>query len=83
MPEDNDMGLNLSANSRSTFARRKRSGVHQIFVAAFAMCLLAATVDLLLPRRLRLLPQPADGRKAFIDHVIEEANNVTAFAILN
>jgi hypothetical protein len=47
------------------------------------MCFLGALVDLVLPGQWRLLPQRTGRRKAFLDHVIDEAKALTAFAFMD
>ena len=81
-PKDNDMAFDLSS-PRPLFVQRERKGFHRIFAAAFVMCFLGAVVDLFLPRQWRLLPQRAGRRRSFLDHVIDEAKALTAFAFMD
>ena len=77
------MATDLTTNERPLFVSRERRGFHRIFAAAFVMCLLAAVVDLALPRQWRLLPQRTGRRRPFLDRVIDEAKALTAFAFMD
>lgn len=76
------MTFGAPSHQGSAFSQRKRSGFNRLFTPIVVVCFIGAAVDIVLPRQWRLLPQPDGVRKPFLDHVVDKAEALTAFAFL-
>ncbi|ACK50995.1 hypothetical protein Msil_2055 [Methylocella silvestris BL2] len=76
------MSLGAPSHHGPVFAQRRRSGFNRLFTPILVVCLIGAAFDIILPRQWRLLPQPDGARKPFLDHVVDKAEALTAFAFL-
>lgn len=74
--------MDMASGSGSTYVEWERRECRRVFAIAFAICLLGAMVDCVLPPRWRLLPQLGGAPKGFLDKVKGQASAVTAFALM-
>jgi hypothetical protein len=80
--KDSHMAGNLKSRKSVGTRRDDRSQYRLICGAAFIICLPAAAIDVVLPRKWRLLPQSVDSNRSVYHQARATAHTAAAFAMM-